>query len=81
MRKIKTVIVALAVLSLAVLSLGLTGKSRNTGAGNPAVDVSSFFDGATVRLIVPHAPGGGYDLYARLLAPYLAKYSGRNNFV
>jgi tripartite-type tricarboxylate transporter receptor subunit TctC len=32
--------------------------------------------GATVRLIVPNSPGGGYDAYARLLQPYLAKTLG-----
>jgi tripartite-type tricarboxylate transporter receptor subunit TctC len=33
----------------------------------------AFFHGKTVRLIVGYGPGGGYDAYARLIAPPLAK--------
>jgi tripartite-type tricarboxylate transporter receptor subunit TctC len=32
-----------------------------------------FFAGKTVRLIVGFGPGGGYDSYARMLAPYLSR--------
>ena len=32
--------------------------------------------GKTITLIVPYSPGGGFDTYARLIQPYLAKYSG-----
>jgi tripartite-type tricarboxylate transporter receptor subunit TctC len=34
---------------------------------------AAFFKGKTVRLIVGYASGGGYDVYARMLTPYLAK--------
>jgi len=34
----------------------------------------SDFHGKTVRLIVGVAPGGGYDLYARLMAPHLRRH-------
>jgi tripartite-type tricarboxylate transporter receptor subunit TctC len=33
----------------------------------------AFFAGKTVRLIVGFGPGGGYDSYARMLAPYLSR--------
>jgi tripartite-type tricarboxylate transporter receptor subunit TctC len=36
----------------------------------------AFFSGKTVRLIVGFGPGGGYDSYARMLAPYLSKTLG-----
>jgi tripartite-type tricarboxylate transporter receptor subunit TctC len=33
----------------------------------------AFFAGKTLRLVVGFGPGGGYDSYARMLAPYLSK--------
>lgn len=36
----------------------------------------AFFKGKQVSLIVPHGAGGGYDTYARLLAPYIEKQLG-----
>jgi putative tricarboxylic transport membrane protein len=33
----------------------------------------AFFTGKTVRLVVGFGPGGGYDSYARMLAPYLSR--------
>jgi len=35
-----------------------------------------FYKGKTVEFLVPYKPGGGYDLYARALAPYLEKLTG-----
>lgn len=39
------------------------------------------FDGATVNWIVPSSPGGGYDTYSRLIAPYYEKYTGAHVIV
>jgi tripartite-type tricarboxylate transporter receptor subunit TctC len=36
----------------------------------------AFFKGKTVKIVVGYGPGGGYDVYARMLAPYLAKALG-----
>jgi len=36
----------------------------------------AFFAGKTVRMVVGSATGGGYDIYSRLIAPYLAKVLG-----
>lgn len=36
-------------------------------------DAADFYKGKTVRLVVGTSAGGGYDVYARALAPYLAK--------
>ena len=44
-----------------------------------AKDVSlspdKFYQGKTIKFVVGYAAGGGYDAYARLLAPYLGKYT------
>lgn len=36
----------------------------------------AFFAGKTVRFVVGFGPGGGYDSYARMLAPYLSRTLG-----
>lgn len=38
-----------------------------------AQDQAAFYKGKTVRIIVGFGPGGGYDTYARMIEPYLAK--------
>jgi hypothetical protein len=35
---------------------------------------SGFYDGKTVRFVVGTSPGGSFDIWARILAPYLSKY-------
>lgn len=39
---------------------------------------AAFFKGKTVRLTVGYGPGGGYDVYARLIGPHIAKHLGAN---
>jgi tripartite-type tricarboxylate transporter receptor subunit TctC len=47
-----------------------------------AQSVSEFYAGKTVTLAVGFAPGGGYDLYARLVASHLGKHlPGHPNIV
>jgi tripartite-type tricarboxylate transporter receptor subunit TctC len=36
--------------------------------------VANFYRTATVKIVVGFSPGGGYDLYARLIGKYLGKY-------
>src|SRR4051812_11108977 len=38
-----------------------------------AADEAAFFAGKQIRLVVGFGVGGGYDAYARLIAPYLAR--------
>ncbi|HWG03830.1 MAG TPA: tripartite tricarboxylate transporter substrate-binding protein [Beijerinckiaceae bacterium] len=37
---------------------------------------AAYYKGKTVRFIVGFGPGGGYDTYARMIAPYIAKALG-----
>ncbi len=39
----------------------------------PRADEAEFFKGKTIRLVNGGAAGSGYDLYSRMLAPWLAK--------
>jgi tripartite-type tricarboxylate transporter receptor subunit TctC len=39
-------------------------------------DPASFYKGKVVTFIVPYSPGGGYDAYARMVAPLIEKKTG-----
>jgi tripartite-type tricarboxylate transporter receptor subunit TctC len=36
--------------------------------------IADFYRGKTIRMLIGYGPGGGYDLYARLVAEFLPKY-------
>jgi len=67
MSAIKTL--ALAV-STAALALAIASPVK--------ADEGDFFKGKTVRLVVGFGAGGGYDAYARMIAPRLGKALGAN---
>src|SRR5579871_3323893 len=52
---------------LLLASLALAAQAR-------ADAVADFYKGRTVTLIVGYGPGGGYDLFARLMARHLGRY-------
>ena len=58
-----------------LLGIGVTISlaSAQTGA--------DFYKGQTVTYIVATSPGGGYDLYGRLVAEYMQKYLPGSTFV
>jgi len=76
----KTISIAIIVLSVVIavtLNFGGASKIRTTGTGgDPEDNVADYFNGETIKWIIPNNPGGGYDEYARLIAPYLEKYTG-----
>lgn len=37
-------------------------------------DVAQFYKGKTIYMVIGSAPGGGFDVYGRLVARYLGKY-------
>ncbi len=49
------------------LSTTICGSTQQTSA----ID---FFKGKNIAFIVPYSPGGGFDTYARLLAPIIQKH-------
>lgn len=60
------------------LVLGLLAGVVFAAPFAPAVaqEPGAFLKGQTVRFIVGYSPGGGYDAYARMLAPHFEKRTG-----
>src|SRR5690349_15567901 len=56
-----------------VASSFVTPAAAQTGA--------DFFKGKTVNYIIATAPGGGYDLYGRLVSEYMQKHLPGSTFV
>jgi tripartite-type tricarboxylate transporter receptor subunit TctC len=59
------------------LTLALSAALAVAAPGGRAQDAErAFFSGKTVRMVVGYGPGGGYDAYARMIAPHLSKALG-----
>lgn len=61
-------------LSLALAACGGDDTADGEGGGGESTDAAgeeSYYAGETVDFVVPYEPGGGYDTYARAIAPYL----------
>ena len=54
----------------------LTAVAVMTAAtgGAQADPVADFYKGKTVQLVVGYGPGGGYDVYARVLSRHMGKH-------
>ena len=48
----------------------------SVGMTTAALADASFYAGKTVRMVVGFGPGGGYDTFSRMIAPYLGKVLG-----
>ncbi len=53
---------------------GSDNDSNESGTNDDGQEVVSNFPEQEIKIIVPYSAGGGFDLAARMLAPYLAKY-------
>lgn len=56
---------SIMLITLLIFCFSSNSKAASEGSGWPS---------GTITIIVPSNPGGGYDLVARLTAPYIAKY-------
>jgi tripartite-type tricarboxylate transporter receptor subunit TctC len=65
-----------AVASVAALAACSSGSSGGASASGGSGGGAGYFKGQTITLISPDAPGGSYDSYARLFAPYLGQELG-----
>jgi tripartite-type tricarboxylate transporter receptor subunit TctC len=62
---------AVCALGVVVAAGALAQAERAAYAADPVTD---FYTGRTVQLVIGYAPGGGYDIYARALARYMARH-------
>ena len=63
----------------AVIAILLTGALAACGSDGGATSADGGkgpFEGEDLDLVVPYEPGGGYDAYARAMAPYLEECLG-----
>ncbi|KHF38640.1 tripartite tricarboxylate transporter substrate binding protein [Halalkalibacter okhensis] len=74
-------IILLGLVSILLLSLiacssetGSQGNETNESGNNENGQATANFPEEEIKIIVPYSAGGGFDLAARMLAPYLAKY-------
>jgi tripartite-type tricarboxylate transporter receptor subunit TctC len=59
-----------------ISAITLTALSWLAPTAHAQQGEAAFFKGKTVRMVVGYGAGGGFDLYARMIAPYLAKNLG-----
>ncbi|MDH3240986.1 MAG: tripartite tricarboxylate transporter substrate-binding protein [Alphaproteobacteria bacterium] len=53
---------------------GLTGLALTAAAGLSGAEGADFYKGKRLSIVASAGPGGGFDLYARLLGRHIAKY-------
>ncbi len=57
-----------------LISMALAIAALAVGQSAPANSAEDFYKGKTVKIIVGYSPGGGYDIYARILASNIGRY-------
>ncbi|MBI4632517.1 MAG: hypothetical protein HY742_01300 [Deltaproteobacteria bacterium] len=71
---------AMLFLAIAVIAMSgsrAQGAVSDKGSDNAAmVKEAAFYKGKILVLVVPYGPGGGYDAYARMIAPFIEKNTG-----
>jgi len=66
----KWLIAVVGLISIVVMVAGCAG------APEKAITPEEFYRGKIVTMVLPHAPGGGNDLWARIASPFLVKELG-----
>jgi tripartite-type tricarboxylate transporter receptor subunit TctC len=82
MKKRNSIFVGIAtVLLITIFVIGLlvrqqSLKNNSEQASFSQNEIASVYENESIRFLVPSTPGGGFDEYTRLLAPYLERYTG-----
>lgn len=66
------------VIGRVLLGLLVISFACGVAASGQAAEAASFYKGKTITFLVSNAPGGGFDLIARMIAPFLEKETGAN---
>jgi tripartite-type tricarboxylate transporter receptor subunit TctC len=56
------------------VAIGLAATVLLSAAPTEAQSVADFYRGKTLRMLIGYGPGGGYDIYGRLVAEFLPRY-------
>src|SRR5205807_9424298 len=67
--------IALAMMIRAAISLAAAMLSAVPTQAEPVAD---FYRGKTLRMLIGYGPGGGYDIYGRLVAEFLPRHLAGN---
>ena len=51
-------------------------EPEQTNEASVRQEVEEFYKGKRITFIVPYDPGAGYDMYARMMVPFLEEYTG-----
>jgi tripartite-type tricarboxylate transporter receptor subunit TctC len=71
-------IATLSIVMLFIIGLLINQRSIQNNTSKSSLsqsEVAKEYEGQSIRFLVPSAPGGGFDEYTRLLAPYLERYT------
>ena len=63
---------AIFVIGILMVSFGFGEESKTATKS----DAMAFYKGKVIEFVVPYSPGGGFDTYARMLAPFLENETG-----
>ncbi len=55
-------------------ALGIAAALLAWPTSSDADPIADFYTGRTVRMLIGYGPGGGYDLYGRVVAQFLSKH-------
>src|SRR5262245_53855366 len=61
-------------LAAALLLAAAPGNAQSVAATGREQPVADFYRGKTLRMLIGYGPGGGYDIYGRLVAEFLPRY-------
>src|SRR5689334_4502200 len=56
------------------IALGLAAVAILSVVSAQAEPIEDFYRGKTLRMLIGYGPGGGYDIYGRLVAEFLPRY-------